>query len=81
MNQGDLITSFLIITIAIATIISYAFRGLKQYEQKFLSPVIAINIETGGRLILGYLLGITLGWGIYGVLVGSLIAMAASTIP
>lgn len=76
--DADYVSSFLIISTAIAMIVSYAFRGLRQYEENYLKAIISLNMETGGRLILSYLLGITLGLGIHGVMIGAVISMIAS---
>lgn len=80
-QDSNFITSFMLITLTIALTISYAFRGLKQYEEDFMSTVIALNIETAGRLIIGYVLGVVFGLGVNGVLIGAIVAMVLSIIP
>ncbi len=75
------ITAFMILTLAIATFFSYAFRGLKQHQENFLPTIISLNVETGGRLLLVYIFCFLLGWGINGVLIGSILSMILSIIP
>lgn len=80
-EESTLFSSALIIIVAISTFITYSFRGLKQHEENFLAPVISLNIETGGRLIFAYILGVWLGLGIYGVLTAAFITLLLSLIP
>jgi hypothetical protein len=80
-ERGTLTTSALIVLLAFATVITYAFRGLKQSQEDFLRPVISLNIETLGRLLLGYALGVVLGLGIYGVMVAAILTMLLAIIP
>lgn len=80
-EESNFYTSFLIFFTAVSTFITYSFRGLKQYEENFLPTVFALNIETFGRLALGYLLGVTLGFGINGILYAAIITMLLSVIP
>jgi len=80
-EESNYYTSFLIVVVAVSTFVTYVFRGLNQHEENFLPPVIALNIETLGRLLLGYLLGVTLGFGIYGILYAAIITLLLSLIP
>lgn len=80
-EESNFVTSGLIIIVAISTFITYSFRGLKQHEENFLAPVISLNIETAGRLILGYILGVWFGLGIYGVLIAAFVTLLLSLIP
>lgn len=80
-EDGNLMTTALILILSFITFIVYSFRGLKQFEENFIAPVISLNIETLGRTILALFFGITLGWGIYGVFLGSILAMALAIIP
>ncbi len=80
-QNGNIITTFLLILLAFITFIVYCFRGLMQFDENFLVPVISLNIETLGRTILAYVFGVVLGGGIYGVFTGAIIAMGLSLIP
>lgn len=80
-QDSNFLIAFMIISLSVATTIAYIFRGLKQYEEDFLPTVISLNIETGGRLILGYIFGVTLGFGINGVMIGAILAMILSLVP
>lgn len=80
-EDGNIITSALIIILALLTFVVYCFRGIKQFEENFIPTVISLNIETLGRTILVLVLGVWLGWGIYGVFLGAIISMALAIIP
>lgn len=80
-QDGNIISTSFIILLAFLTFIVYCFRGIKQFEENFIAPVISLNIETLGRTLLVLFFGVFLDWGIYGVFLGSVISMALAIIP
>lgn len=70
--------SFLAVLLTIYTgLASYAYsmyRGIRQYDGDLVNMIIGINIETFGRLVIGFALGYFLKWGIEGILLSMVIA-------
>jgi hypothetical protein len=80
-QDGNIVTTSMIIILSFVTFVVYCFRGLRQFEEDFIAPVISLNVETLGRTLLVLLFGVYFGWGIYGVFFGAILSMAFAILP
>lgn len=79
--RADFTIAMIVTLVIFSMIISYGLRGLRQFEDNFFMAMLALNLETIGRFIFGYILCFVFDFGINGVMIGTLIAMTLSIIP
>lgn len=77
-EEGNFITSVLLIALSIIGLIANVFRGIRQNEEDYKTAVISINLEAIGRVVLGFLFAVVLKMGISGILLGHILGFAAS---
>lgn len=80
-HEKDLLLALYTLILSIITIIVYALRGLFNYDLKFTNTTISFNIETGGRLLLGYFFVVFFNGDIHLMLLASIISMTLSALP
>jgi len=76
--DGTIVTSALLIVLAIIGLIANIFRGIRQNHEDYKTAVLSINLEAMGRLFLGYVFAITLDMGISGILLGHILGLVGS---
>ncbi|MFW5719481.1 MAG: hypothetical protein ACOCXT_00435 [Candidatus Dojkabacteria bacterium] len=78
LEGGTIITSALLIILAVIGVIANIFRGLKQNEENYTIAVISMNLEAAGRLFLGFIFAVLLGMSINGILLGHILGFVLS---
>lgn len=73
-DRYSFLALLLTIFTALASYIYSMYRGIRQYDGDLINMIIGINIETFGRLLIGFALGYFLGFGIEGILFSMVVA-------
>lgn len=77
-EDGNFITSSLLLIVATISILANIVRGIQQYEENYKRAILSINIEALGRLFLGFFFAVILKFGISGILIGHIIGLIGS---